>query len=1057
MPPPAGAEMPPHEMNISVAMDMVNAQRQLEDLHRQHEQLSGSVGAFHKNVMKDQFSVNSLMKEQNQQIGLQIIGWKQSIAQLNAWNLGIAALSQASADISEIQKATEYMRVSAALTTKSFKELQEGIIQTSTITGQSIGEIAQKARTIYDLTGLTEGLDKVITSGSHMNRVFGMAGEEFEKFAAYSVKFSGGMTDANTLMSKFDKVVGLTGAKMSDLLTALGQISKSLFKIVGGGKNFANVIESATEFIANASSQMQRLGGDSEFIGELTNTILDTNRWDELSQTMPMFAAHAYEMQEAFASGDMEKFHKLLQDSAKETLSMTDGMNAAARSKMGIPIGDLEVLAGLDFNNLGAGADQAGKMGTVLGKSQAVMQSIGESMTRLWRNFSAVITKILLPLFEQISAGLAAVNDAMSKNQAGSSVIIEGLVELATFIGAVVKYVLLATAAFINWTGSTGAVVAGVFGMLVAWKALMYILAASVKLVAWMFGPVLQAAATGVAAAAQTTAVGVASASKIMGKAAKSMMMAGAGMAIMAGALILFAVALNLMPNPMDILKLTGAIAILLGVLTLLGVAAVYIWPFAIMFSVVAAIFAVGIGALGIALWIFGGQLETFAKQSKAIGEIATNLTKLQDLSGVIIDDTAWTAVVNVGRILKDMPEIDTDVAASMGNLAESMTILGNNIDEMVGVSAKIKTNAKELKTMMTALFDPTEGILTKTAKDIDATFSKWGFDVDLSGPLQDMGELLGFFTSLGTTLPLMAELGRSMTADVTITSNLQAMMIDLFGPDGFITYAVKTIDSTFTDWTNLAITGPLENLNQLMTFFGALRDTLPKMVAMAQVMKADKTIGTDLNTFMTSLFGSGGFIKEAVTMIDNIFTSGNLAIEGPMKNLNSLMTFFGALRKTLPKMIAMASVLAPTKDGPTKEFQNLYWFMYGLFGPTGILTKGFKLMDDYMPSGNGIDAKLKSAKSLISGIASLTTDISAIQNVMSEDVNMKVEGAASEAHMQFKTAQAEHEKRVEGLLGEIRDLLSNKQVTAVASGGGGSSSGLSLGGVFGDSDEGWS
>ena len=1040
------------EIMADFVLDVEEAMKNIETMEKRYQKFGGITKDLSKEFLDQQMQLNEEHQVFGDRMSLHIKDGKRFFKQMTGWNVLGAAIVDASHSINELQKATEYLRVSAALSKDEFVSLQQGIIQTSTITGQSIGEIAEKARTIYDLTGLTQGLDEIIIAGSHMGRAFGLAGDDFERFAAQTIKMADGMTDANTLMSKFDKTVGITGAKMSDLLTHLTQMGTQLGSVLGGGEKFAAVMESLTEYTSQAAAEIQKMGGDAKWMQDIQASVMDPNQWDSIISKMPGMAGNLYDMQQAIENNNMEEFNKLMQEGAQQTVDMASGMGAFGIAAAGIDIRQAELLANLDFNNLGKGADGMDAVAGVLARSKALLMGFWDAWGRLWKNVQAVITKIFLPAFEQISMGMAALNDSLSRNQQGWSAIAELLSGIAFAFGFVIKWALIFLGWMTDFVGSTPAVILGIIGIIIAIKWMMGVLGGAGKAV----GQFIDDTTLGVAKGMGNLAGGVSKAASHLAKAAPQMILAGIAIAFLAAGMYLLALSFQIMADA-GIWGIIAGLAILTVVIIAAAVAMTYASPAMAIAAAVLLSFAGAIALLGAAMLLVATSMYVLSQ----VGSFAH-----LEGAGEIISDLAWgLAKASLGMVIAAIFFAGPAMVVAVSLLLFSYSI-GAFYDNMKKVAGADLAPVFDMVKRDVKSAAETAKILAEYAPTFKAM-------PDLKGPSEQLAAFVDLMVKISNSAVQLSVMGDFM--DEATTAKIKTGALGLFGPEGALFVAADALDQAWTDWLDTDITEPVAQLSNFVDLFGKIDKSIVTMMSLGALQESgalDKT-----GEGLAKLFGMDGFLFTAVDALDQAWTDWwDTDITEPIKQLGSFIDLMNKIESNITTMMVLGDIFTdPKLSGMRTGFNTA---MDELFGKKGMLTYASSVLDEYSSGDLKIEGMAKGTDALFQSTATLialggmlldggSDKLAAIPQAYMDlkdglktanvEATMKMGGKAAEAMAAFKMEGSQHDQNVENLLGEIRDLLKDGQrVEVIKSTDPSADLGNTFAGIFDDGGAGW-
>ncbi len=323
-------------------------------------------------------------------------------------------LGDASSATNDMMKNMKAIGVSANMTGKQFAELNAGIIDAAVQTGAEFGNIAASAKDLYGSTGLKEGLGQSVLDAERLGMIFDTSAGSFAKLTASMLQFGDGTVDANDVMKSFDKVTGITGKRMDDLLESITDISKTMRNAIGSGKQFGDSMKAITTYTAQISSKFTEMGGSGAALNELMAGVMDPNKWSDISAKMPGMAGHLYEMQQAMAAGNMDAFNAAMQQGARDTASMGANMPAIARAASGIDFTSVEILGKIDFKKITSDAEGSGD---VLKRFSALSQEL----SMRWAQFSNTLSKNLMPVLNIVIGGLSTYLDGSTRRWTASA------------------------------------------------------------------------------------------------------------------------------------------------------------------------------------------------------------------------------------------------------------------------------------------------------------------------------------------------------------------------------------------------------------------------------------------------------------------------------------------------------------------------------------------------------------------------------------------------------------------------------------------------------------
>jgi hypothetical protein len=492
-------------------------------------------------------------------------------------------LDNAAVATNDIMKNMKAISASAGMTKNQFAELNAGILEAAAATGAEFGNIAASARDLYGSTGLKEGLGQSVLDAEKLGMIFDTSSGSFAKLTANMIQFGDGAVDANSVMKSFDKVTGITGKRMDDLLESVLDISKTMRNAVGSGKQFGDNMKAITAYSAQISSQFTEMGGSGSDLNDLLKGVMDPNKWSDIAAKMPGMAGHLYEMQQAMASGNMDAFNAALQQGAKSTAAMGAGMPSIARAASGIDFTSAEILAKVDFKKV---ATEAGESGDVMKR----FSELSHDLSTQWARFSNTLSKNLMPVLN----------------------VIIGM--FSTMLGWIIKAMDLlgpTGGQFLAW----GIVVTGV---------MMSVLAATRLFARGAIKAVSEAAAeagTGIGKAAGSVVGGFMEA---IGKAAASIARFAVPMLTISAALLVFAAAVYVLAQALKVLDGVDMGHAAIGMLLVAGAFAVFAAMSVLLAPVAPALIVVGLSFLIFAasVYVMAAASTILVASAMAMGEI---------------------------------------------------------------------------------------------------------------------------------------------------------------------------------------------------------------------------------------------------------------------------------------------------------------------------------------------------------------------------------------------------------------------------------------------------
>jgi hypothetical protein len=938
-------------------------------------------------------------------------------------NLAPAAImGKAIRDTEDVLKNIKAIGASAGMTQKQFAEMNAGIAQAAAETGGDFGAIAASAKDLYGQTGLKEGLGQTILDAERLGQVFDVSGSSFSKLTASMVQLGDGAIKADDVMKSFDKTTGLTGKRMDDMLEALTDISKTMRNVVGGGKLFGESMKKITEFSGQISSQFTEMGGDGNVLNQMMKDVMDPNKWGDIAQKMPGMAGNLFDMQQAMASGDMDKFGKLMASGAQQTADMGAGMGVVARSAAGIDFASAEMLTKVDWKKMGKDASSGSD---VMTRSSEMIRSVGEEWTKFMQNMSKSLMPVLMPILSFLSTMLSWMNRLM---QAGD-----------------------------GWVG-----------IIVTWGIIFVGLFITIQL---MLKKMVKSTIEGVAEAAGGAAKGIGkgvgegigamldSIGKAASKAAAyalPMMQVGLALLFLAGAVYVLAQAMmvlsgleNLGTVALGLLMIFGAFA----VFALMAIALTPVIPILFAVSVVFLIFATSVWVMAQAMSVMAGAFESFSKVDYkglaislyvlagamiamipaalgmllvvpalgalavtmaaldwAVGDVGTEMMKFAKSIGFIADagkaleklnNLDFSGVKKIGEAMSVFNDIEVDVSVSTKSLESINTIIdiikkmSDNIVDIIVVGMMIEGYRPQLDSVMKGLFDAENGLLIMPVKAVNEALVHWNGN---------------------TTIP--KNVMESLTGVMDLMKNFNAIFIDLAvmgqmlmgsaGVSGFITNAITFVitelvamvqlinEKMVSFWGNTTIPkNVMESLTGVMDLVKGFSNVFVDLAVMGSMMAggagAAGGIVESIDTAISSIFGKDGFLNK---MMDGI--KGQ---KGDPKMISSAVDGIKGLGGLVDPLLNLTSMGALFKGG---EDKNLFAFA--------------ATIGEFMAQMEAaLSGKNLSSPDMIGKLDKFSASIN-------ESVKISTQTGADLALEDHTTATAEHQKTVEELLSDIRD-----------------------------------
>lgn len=929
-------------------------------------------------------------------------------------------------DTEAILKAVKSIGASANMTGKQFAEMNAGIAQAAAETGNEFGAMAEAARDLYGQTGLKEGLGQTLLDSERLGLVFGANSASFAKLTASVVQFGDGTVKADDVMKSFDKTSGLTGKRMDDMLETLTEVSKTMRNVVGGGKNFGESMKQITEFSGKIASQFTEMGGDSATLNQLMKDVMDPNKWGEISAKMPGMAGNLFDMQQAMASGDMDKFGKLLKSGAQQTADMGAGMSVIARSAAGIDFTSAEVLTKVDWKKMGKDAAS----GTdVMTRSAEMVRSVGEEWTKFLQNMSKAIIPLIMPILTILSSVLSFMNRMMQMGDGMVGMIVtwgiiiiglvgtftlmskklikslvtdvgEGVAKLGTNVGKAAGNVV---GGFMETVGKAAQSVAKFALPMLQVGIAMLAFAAAVYVLAEAF-MVLGGVDMGKVVGPLLAVVGLltifALASVLLAPVAPMMILVGGAFLLFAGSVWILAEAMKVMAesfvllNGIDFMKVGGGLLILAGAMLALvpgAMAMLLVIPALTGLSVTLALLDWAVGDVGT-------QMDKFAKSLGTIAGAGKQLAAIKDLD--------LSGVKNLGSALEEFSKIKLDVSVT----AESMNAIGSVIDiikkvaqnivDIIVVGMMAAQYRPQLEYVMLALFDPENGLLISPVKNINKALVGW---VNVTIPKNVLDSLLGVMDLLGKFNSMfldLAVMGMMLTGNGKVGGMVTRAIT--FAIDQ-LSNIVKQIDEGMVSfWGNTTVPkNVMDSLTGVLDVVAKFASVFIDLAVMGGMLATGAGqaggVGAMIDTAISSIFGKDGFMNK---MMDGI--KGQKGDPKKISEAAEAIKSLGGLTDPLIGITAMGTMFKSGEDKNLYAYADtLGEFMKRMHNAAGYFTK-----------------------SDLDGLTKITESLSSLTSTISHDVEISSKTKADVAISDHTAATAAHQQNVEKLLTDIRDGL---------------------------------
>jgi hypothetical protein len=937
-----------------------------------------------------------------------------------------AIFTKAVGDVESILKAVKGIGASAGMTQKQFAEMNAGIAQAAAETGLEFSAMAAHAKDLYGSTGLKEGLGQTVLDAERLGQVFDTSGTSFSKLTASMVQFGDGTVKADDVMKSFDKTTGITGKRMEDMLESLTDIAKTMRNVVGGGKLFGESMKKITEFSTQVSAKFTEMGGSGDTLNQLMKDVMDPNKWGDIADKMPGMAGNLFDMQQAMASGDMEKFGKLMQAGAQATDAMGAGMPTIARAASGMDFTSAELLARIDFKKIGkdaaAGTD-------VMTRSAGMLRSMGDEWDKFLNNMSKSLMPLLMPVISLLSSILSWMNRLMQAGDGWVGIIVTWGIVLTGVIWSVVMLLRKATRdvakGIVEGVGEAAkgagkAAGEGVGAMLdaigkAASKAAAYavpmmqvglamlFLASAVYVLAQALSVLSTLQNLGTVAIGLGMIIGVmaafAIASIFLAPIAPMMALVGGAFLLFAGAVYVLAAgmalaapALDLMVNSLARLAALPLVTLAIG-LYLLTPALAALLAIGMLWGTAGLIAVAGLYLLGGALLLFGSfadSITNFAKSVAVIGQSTASLEKLNSLD--------FSGIQRLGAALQTFGEIKINVevsdasAKSVTGLIAIVKDISASIVEIVSAGMMAVMYAPQMSFIFDYLFNKDTGILVSAVRQIGealGTGSLFSFDKSISkGVMESMTFIVKLMGDFATAFVELATMGQMLTGNA--------------GVSGAITYAITFAITELTSivalvndklvsfWGNTTIPKNVqESMNFVLTLMSQFSDMFINLAVMGKMLAQDSKLGEAINWAIVFAVTT---IKGVIETIDDEMVGlfGNTTIpENVMKSITGVLDILKSFNAMFIDLAVMGMMLATGAGAAGGVGASIDVAIASIFGDKGFI----KRMVDGI-RGQKIDTKA-------------ITDVSGSIKSLSDMVNPLVELTAMGAL--FKSGEDEN------------------------------------------------
>jgi hypothetical protein len=843
--------MEPEDVLIRFTADNSHAIRASQQVMAQLNQLEGPAQTFGQALRQSGLELSG------------VLGLAKDLSLVSVWGKFLQ-------DQNAVMKSMTSIRSSAGLTNEEFDNLNTSISLAAAATGENMGVVADNARNLFAATGLSKDLGNAVIDSERMSKVFGISAESAGKLTARMIQFGDGIITADTVMKSFDRTTGLTGSRMEDMLDHLNDMAKTLRNIVGGGDQFAKAMKGTIEFTTKMGAEFTKMGGSADDFKDIQKAILDPHKWNDIASKMPGMAGNLVQMQEAMAAGDTERFTKLLQQGARDTVSMGSGMSVIARSASGIDFSSAEMLTKIDFKAMTAGMTATE---SVMKRNAEQIRDLSTAWGQFTTNISAAFMRVFGPAIDLVSMGLAKLNSVLAGSHGW-------FLDLTIVIAVVVGSLFALWVAFkkgVELVAEATAKAATVVG-----QGLGDALAAFAKGAAEAALPLM-----GIGAALLLAGVGfyfIGMAIQAIGNVDYGKIFLGIGMFIVVlGALV--ALAFLLGSSPLGWIAI-GMLAALAGVMLIFGAAAM--------------LFGMGIKAAG-------EGFDTIVNAGAKLGAL-----KDMDFSGLKRLGEAMQAFSNMEAIGK----IDDNVIKSMKGLIEVVKLVGDSLGNIITAGQMALKHGGDMRRIFSVLFGPA-GIMVSAITSIsDNLVGFWGNKTIPDNVLKSMTGVIDVLNSFTKGFADMVVMGMMLKDAAVKNAAVEGIS---FATDQII-LMVETISKKLS-FRNIA-TNVQESIKTVFEMMNAFVKGFTDIAVIGIMVGDDWTSGIGLK-FRTGMEFMANELVRTLTYLDSKLHNwyGNETIA---KNVQDSILFILNLGKnSTDALIEMAALGSVMNSGMSADLKN--------------------------------------------------------------------------------------------------------------------------------------
>lgn len=702
-----------------------------------------------------------------------------------------------------------YLMNNGEMTTKTFTEMGDGIRLMAEQTGKSFGDIAAMAAHIASDAGLRAGIGDIVVASGQMSKAFGVTDDSFAAMAGTAVKLSGGILTGTQLMEQFNGITGLTGKAMEKNLGFLEDMAKEIGKLTGGGAAFAKSFEQFTGFATKASSQMVKLGGDSEFLQNLIKGIGEGN-FGEVATQFPMMAGSLVQMQAALKSGDIAGFGQMLQQGAGATYDWAKNMDAIQLSTLHIDLRNIQALSNLDLSK--AFDPQAM---SVAERSAKTMQSFGVELQRFYNIMADKLMVVLAPLMDIVIGTMTAINNFLTNHSLIASAVLYEL--FAAAIGSLIFSFMafskvaktIGTGIGEGFEGMAGGVSRGVAllskntpGMLAIGASLL-MLGGAVLMVAtgitmlaqlgWGQLAVGMTAFLGISIVMAVAAIGLTALGVAAELAAPGILVIAGALLALGGTVLMIAEAFSISATAIGVLgdsflKLGPGLTALAGSNYLQAAFALYALSGAVMAFSAASL----LGSVGIPRVV--DSLVALSTAATKLGSI--NGTSLKaSLSGIFSAFNGLDVKANVN--------VNDGFVGSTAALIDTVVKMEKNVTELLTMGGIMRQQGGLLQSLFRDLFGGPDALFIKAITEVDDNLQHWYGNNNISKGISDsftnvLNVIDMFSKSFDNILVMSLMLQSKLNSGKTVASVLRNAVDMLYGDEGILTKVVNDVSRNF-------------------------------------------------------------------------------------------------------------------------------------------------------------------------------------------------------------------------------------------------------------------